>query len=522
MAVTQTYVDWLKKCQECGFSNEQICGLSMLYYWKQTFRTSDSDEMDVESFWGFVTKEDFARNIQNITFQEEAESIIKTFQESSDFLRVSFEQKRYTSDGDITGIFSSAPENLDRYEPKLLEKHNFDLKWLERLGLSLVQEHRDPEVAYSLAEKFGGYLFNADPQAFNKILPAVLFKLSPILHALTTTAYVNITVAYIPFQLALIGFMGKHKIDESIWNLQRTIFYSQPEGSLIREELQKSNSIEFVNESLEIIKPFIYKDREFYFSISSQIQEEYILEANTVEYFLSRLQYLLKQRYQISDPSNDFDLTNVLINAACFYTVCCLLIKNISNPFKVEDNLKMATDDGLLWRLGKFDGNTEQAALTYFPKVLSWRSGVCSVMFIETQNNRKYFLYLPSQDDPSIVNEMFQHFALALNVRECTFTYFSEFKLKDETDDSLPKVIFLSSSQAGFQRGLIYKASYSTDIGYVIGESIGAVGDESFFKGFLDDVRENMQVVDDDKGVGARSFIRERLPTHDWDSIFED
>ena len=38
----------------------------------------------------------------------------------------------------------------------------------------------------------------------------------------------------------------------------------------------------------------------------------------------------------------------------------------------------------------------------------------------------------------------------------------------------------------------------------------------------LNDVREYMQVVDDDKRVGAQSFIRERLPTHDWNSIFDD
>ena len=56
---TTIYKNWISKTQECGITNEQACGLAIIYAWNLTSPKGEKEAPNKDLFWNFVEKNDF-------------------------------------------------------------------------------------------------------------------------------------------------------------------------------------------------------------------------------------------------------------------------------------------------------------------------------------------------------------------------------------------------------------------------------------------------------------------------------
>ena len=128
---SQRYLTWLKSIKSCGLTNEQGCGLAMIYYWEIVARDDESDA-DVSEGWDFVSEADFAE-MRTMSASLAITQITETINDIIKTLRIRLPRPRYTMDGREISTLHTIKEESDE-ATKLFNRCKDELRYLESLG----------------------------------------------------------------------------------------------------------------------------------------------------------------------------------------------------------------------------------------------------------------------------------------------------------------------------------------------------------------------------------------------------
>ena len=489
--VTQTYKNWVEKATECGFTLEQTCGIAMLYAWTLTNRSGKDEKPDTESFWTFVDQEEF-NHINEVAFDmKDFLAIAPEFQMAGELLKVDMPTERYAENGEIASFFNTDWQKESKDEKQvndvLLFRNRFDLIWCQRLGECLRPEIRTPLHAYVFTNSITNIFVKIDPIGFTLVLNALLSKKSPLLAIFTSKKLVQQSQGlkgYELFQIALMGFTSglEPHLGESLWGLQQILFYKQPSGTPVNLEKQSLPVYEFLGFSEPIIQNFININRSSYLDLTRFIANEYIYASISETQFIDQLTHLLQNRYGFNillkeeNPPQGF-----LMNAAAFYTTCCLKIKNISNQIAKQPSLKMLDDRGLIWfRDAPEEVSIQHEAIICFDVMLSWRLGPALGLFIRTRNKTLHRFYVGEFASNEDIEHLLCQIYKSYEVSECVLAFLLDnFPLKDDKPDKKFKAAFLSLSagQAAFMD--LYRCDAGLQEGFFLDDYIGITSDEN-------------------------------------------
>ena len=357
MGTTSLYKSWIAKTRECGLTNEQACGLAMLHAWTLTHRKSEDEVPDTESFWTFVEKIDFDKMNQTAFTLDDFIRFVPEFKLAGEILRVPLPTGRKDCDGGPASLLNLEWEANSADGPDvdavLLLRHRFDMMWCQRVGECLREEIRTPAHAYAFADYVTHGFLKFDPEGFSRILGKVIEKKSPIADMFASKelgGQLNGFEGYEPFQIALLGFTSglDPKLGELVWNLQRVLFYKQPSGKPINTEKQFLPTPLFLEFADPVLTNFLHVNRTSYLHSTRMIASEYVLAKAGETQTAFQLRKLMDKRYGFL-PSLDSDAAplNLITNAAAFYTLCCLRIRNLTNRIDDFPTLRMVDDAGL-------------------------------------------------------------------------------------------------------------------------------------------------------------------------------
>ena len=450
---TITYHNWVAKTKECGLTNEQACGIAMLYAWTLTQPVAADEQVDTESFWTFLPQDEFNKiNESSFTVQDFFE-FVPVFKLAGEVLRVSMPQERKDGANGVAKLLNLSWQDESDDGPPidtvLLYRHRFDLTWCQQVGECLREEIRTPLHAYVFANQVTHGFSTFDPEGFSRILHALLTKKSPFVSTLTSKNLVKNSTGfhgYEPFQIALLGFV-QPDLGEDIWNLQRVLFFAQPGGDPINLEKQYLKVSSFIEFADPAITEFINGKKEAYLKLGCHVATEYILRNGAQGQHFEQLESLLLVRYGFSyldeyvDPSQ-----TLLMNVAAFYTICCLRIKNVTNQVSKLPSLKMVDDMGLLWTK-----DIEQSvpllhdAIECFDVMLSWRYGAAWGLFIEAANGFVQRVYVGESTEVSSIASLLTKICVAYHPKQCVLAFLSNsFPLEGEAPEDKLKCLFLS------------------------------------------------------------------------------
>ena len=499
--VTQTYKNWVEKATECGFTLEQTCGMAMLYAWTLTHRSSKDEEPDTESFWTFVDQEEF-NHINEVAFDmKDFLAIAPEFQMAGELLKVDMPAERYAENGEVTTFFNTNWQNESKDEKHvnevLLFRNRFDLIWCQRIGECLRPEVRTPLHAFIFTNNITHTFLKIDPIGFTVVLNALLFRKSSLVGVFTSKKLVKESQGlkgYEPFQIAFMGFttsLDPH-LSESLWGIQQILFYKQPSGIPVNLEKQSLPMYEFLEFSIPVIENFININRSSYLDLTRFIANEYIYASISETQFADQLTQLLQERYgfnflmQEENQPQDF-----LMNAAAFYTTCCLKIKNITNQIAKQPSLKMLDDRGLIWYIDVPEEiSIQNEAIICFDVMLSWRLGPALGLFIRTRNKTLHRFYLGEFASNEDVEFLLCLIYQAYEVSECVLAFLLDnFPLQDDKPDKKFKAAFLSLSagQPAFMD--LYRCDAGLQEGFFLDDYVGVTSDEKFVAHLFKDLQ---------------------------------
>lgn len=450
---TITYTNWVAKTKECGLTNEQACGAAMLYAWTLTQPVSADEQVDTESFWTFLSQAEFNKiNDTDFTVQDFA-NFVPEFKLAGEMLRVKMPLDRKDADDGVAIllnlVWQDEPIDSPHVDTVLRLRHRFDLMWCQRVGECLREEIRTPLHAYVFANQVTHGFSIFDPEGFARILTALLSKKSPLVSTLTSKKLIKESRGlndYEPFQIALLGFVPQ-AIGEGIWNLQRVLFFEQPGGKPINMEKQYFPIDSFVDFADPLIEKFINRQKDAYFKLGCEIANEYILRSNDPGQHFAQLESLLDSRYQISYLEENVSLPQTLVmNAAAFFTLCCLRIKNVSNQMSKLPSLRMSDDMGVLWtRNAPQSEPLLHDAVQCFDVMLSWRYGFAWGLFIETPNGFIQRAYIGESTAITGIASLLTKICVAYHPNQCVLAFVTDsFPLEGDPPGQNIKCIFLS------------------------------------------------------------------------------
>jgi hypothetical protein len=448
-----TYNNWVAKTKECGLTNEQACGAAMLYAWTLIQPSVTDEPVDTESFWTFLTQDEFNKiNDTSFTVQDFVE-FIPIFKLAGEMLRVKMPLNRKDADDSATTLLNlfwqDEPVDGPHIDTVLRMRHRFDLLWCQRVGECLREEIRTPLHAYVFANQVTHGFSRFDPEGFGRILTALLSKKSPIVSTLTSKKLIKESCGfegYEPFQITLLGFV-RPEIGEEIWNLQRVLFYSQPSGRTINLEKQYFQTDSFVDFADPLIEKFINQQKSAYFKLGCDIASEYILRSNAPGQYFEQLNSLLDSRYKFSYFEENVSRSQTLLmNVAAFYTICCLRIKNVSNQISKLPSLKMVDDIGLLWTKDvKHSEPLLHDSIQCFDVMLSWRYGAAWGLFIETTNGFTQRAYVEESTEIKGIASLLTKICVAYHPKKCVLAFLTKsFPLEGDPPGDNLKCLFLS------------------------------------------------------------------------------
>lgn len=322
---TTTYKNWIAKTRECGFTNEQACGLAMLYAWTLTRRESADDLPDTESFWTFVDKDEFDQLNKSAFSVDDFVRFVPEFKLAGELLRVPMPLERTDSSGMPAALLNlqwdAGPEIGPTVDEVLLLRHRFDMLWCQRVGECLQEEIKTPKHAFVFAEYVTHGFIKFDPEGFTRILNGLLDKKSPFSSVFSSKSLVkqlNGFEGYEPFQIALLGF-SSGQLGELVWNLQRVLFYKQTDGTLINIDKQYLASSLFLEFAAPVITNFINIHRNSYLNSGLLIASEYDLANAGESQPFDQLVETMEKRYGILlSPDSESKSLNLLANVAAF------------------------------------------------------------------------------------------------------------------------------------------------------------------------------------------------------------
>ena len=336
MQATPIFLDWLEATRRCGFSNEQACGLAILFAWRLTQRKSPDELENRDKYWQFVSEEDFVKYKESKFKDSDLLDFIPQLKLASIALSAGIALHNEDLGRRSEGLNYLLDKNIDtsdlNAEPikdKLLDRHNFDLLWLQKVGECLREEIRNPLSAYVFADFIADVCLELDPDMYITIVNSLVGKLSPFANVLTSDFYLPNISGFEPIQIALLGFSDK-EIGEIVWNLQRILFYQQPTGQPKNLDKQYLNLSEFVSFADPILFEFIDANRASLIDASRLIASEYILRSEKNGEFIDQFYELMDLHYGFSKHLEANLTTKVLMNSAATYTLACLCIRNIT------------------------------------------------------------------------------------------------------------------------------------------------------------------------------------------------
>lgn len=450
---TITYNNWIAKTKECGLTNEQACGAAMLYAWTLTQPSATDEPVDIQSFWTFLPQDEFNKINESAFTIQDFVNFVPEFKLAGEMLRVIMPTDR--KDGDdgaatlLNLFWQDEPVNGTRVDNVLRLRHRFDLMWCQRVGECLREEIRTPLHAYVFANQVTHGFSRLDPEGFGRILTALLINKSPLVSTLTSKNLVKESEGfqrYEPFQIALLGFMPPD-LGEHIWNLQRLLFFSQPSGDPINLEKQYVHIGSFVDFADPIIEKFIDRQKDAYLKLGCSIASEYILRSNDPDQYFEQLKSLLNTRYDfLYFEENVSRSQTLLMNAAAFYTICCLRIKNLTNQISKLPDLRMVGDIGLLWtRDLEHSESLLHDAVQCFDVMLSWRYGAAWGLFLETPNGFIQRVYVGESTEIKEIASLLTKISVAYHPKRCVLAFLSNgFPLEGDPPGDNLKCLFLS------------------------------------------------------------------------------
>jgi hypothetical protein len=494
------YTNWLSKTRECGISNEQACGLAMIYAWTLT----SEDKPDKEDFWAFISQNEFNEIKQSAFLVDDFMGFYPEFKMAGEILRVKMPAERKDSEGNSTQLLNMAwqegPVEGPSIEEVMLLRHRFDMMWCQRVGECLREEIRTPKHAYVFADYVTDGFSKFDPEGFARILSALLYKKSPLALMFSSKHFLKEShglKSIEPFQIALRGITAglDYRLDEQLWNLQRTLFYKQPGGEPIHLDKQYNELTSFIEFAAPIIENFIDAHKASYLDFSRYVASEYILKTGDKSQLHEQLFTLLDERYGITCDFESNNISqNLLMNAASFYTLCCLCIRNLTNQNTQEPKLRMLDGKGLLWaREVEQPQSLTNEAVQCFDTMLSWRFGSACGLFLKMADGFIQRIYIGDMSKYEDIVELFSMICTAYRPVQCVIAYVAKDSyLNGDVSEEIDIAIFLTINLDGSTGADIYSCKESLERGVFLDEYLGHSDNDKFCKGSFDKVRDSL------------------------------
>lgn len=496
---TQIYKNWLSKMYQCGLTNEQTCGIAILLAWNLTNQKKDSATYDPDIYWQFIEKSDFELISKSAFVIEDFLSFVPLLKLAGNILRTTMPISRFDNENQSTELLNlewqqdvtNQKEIID-IDDLLYLRHRFDLLWCQKVGESLREEIRNPIHAFVLADYLSHGFIKFDPEGYSRILHSITSRLSPFPKIFSSRYFVierNGLEGHEPIQIALLGFMNNSELGERLWNLQRVLFYKQPDGIPINLEKQYLPIGEFIEFSLPLITEFIDNNRPSYLNTSKLVATEYLYRNSDDEPF-DQFFDILEGRYGFPESGVEEEKPMMLlINAVSFYTVSCLKIRNLTNRISKCPTLKMLDDIGLLWSREILPNQSlRDEAIHCFDVMLSWRFGASWGLFIETEHGFFQRIYVGDTSEYTDVEKLFSEICIAYSPIRCVIAFWSH--RQDDAGDVIEEVVFLNLAKDSVSRAEVFQGISDYDFGRGLGKYIGYTEELQMIKGYFSKLQD--------------------------------
>lgn len=494
---TQIYQTWVSNASACGLTTEQSCGLAMLLAWNLGINNNEGSSGEDGVYWKFVQKDDFMQISESSFLFEDFIKFVPLMKIAGEMLQVSIPKDRADGKGETAFVLNLDWQDKPIVNPeigkKLLLRHRFDLHWCQKVGESLRDEIKTPACAYAFADYVAQAFNVVDPEGFSRILHGLLWHPSPFVRTFCSK-YFAIERPELerdePFQIALLGFMGgmDPALGEELWNIQRLLFYRQPGGEPFNLEKQFVASGEFLEFCLPLVTDFIDKNRLHFLQVGKLVSSEYLFRSagfNPFDHFSE----LMNIRYGFApDLEVDSKPLALLVNAAIFYTLCCLKIRNLSNKIDELPTLRMLEDSGSLWARDAVEkGNLLHEATTCFDVMLSWRFGASWALFLETEHGFIQRVYVGDSSDYQQVEEFFAKICAAYVPSLCVVAFWAHRPAGGGS--IIEEVFFLTLARAQAPRLDVFQGESSVERGRFLGSYAGHSEDEQLCGNYFPKLR---------------------------------
>jgi TPR repeat protein len=532
-----TYNNWLAKTLECGLTNEQACGLAMLYAWTLARKDSTEETVDTEAFWTFIDQKDFDEIKKNTFSLEDFWRFLPELKTAGELLKVKMPDSRIDASGEPATLldmqWQAEPlEGLDNIDVLCLH-HRFDMLWCQRVGECLRREIRTPLHAYVFADYIAEGFRELDPEGFARILDKLLHRRSPLVRIFSDKYLVKSTNGFEghePFHLALIGFMAgqDNRLGELLWNIQRVLFYSQPSGAPVNLDKQCLGLDDFVVFATPLVTTFVNNNKPSHLNVSALISTEYLLQSADKYQPLTQLYSLMQDRYGFPlDNSAESLSLRLLVNAAAFFTISCLHIKNLTNQIARLPTLRMLDTEGLLWTRD-VEGHQPllNEAIDCFNIMLSWRLGPAQALFLETENGLIQRAYIGEESKLEDILAVFSKICTAYKPFRCVIAYMVQDDPSPVIDPINTQVVFLSLGRDASFELKFFRTDANVEHGQFLGAHIRTSDDANLLSDLLNKFREDFSSsLDYEKVAQARAELLDLFPSPlawQFSTSFED
>jgi len=529
---TKIYDNWLSKIHECGLSNEQACGLSMLLAWTLASQKKDSTTYDPEIYWKFIEKPEFDLIIKNSFVADDLFGFIPLLKMAGEILCTPMPKSRVDSENNLTELLdldwlldSSDQKKERNVKDVLLFRHRFDLLWCQKVGESLRPEIRNPIHAFVLVDFLTLGFSKFDPEGYSRILDSIFSRKSPFVLVFSSRFFVmerNGLDGHEPFQIALLGFISNldPKLGEQLWDIQRLLFYSQPEGEPINVDKQFLPLSNFIRFFLPLINDFIEIHRYSFLELGKLVATEYLYrspEIDPIDQFFD----ILKVRYGFLDSALEIETpTKLLINAAALYTACCLKIRNLTNTISNLPTFRSLDDIGFLWtREIAVDQILRDEAILCFDIMLSWRWGASWALFIETEHGFFQRAYVGDTSEYSDVDSLFSEICIAYSAVKCIVAFWTHRQYDAESIKE--EVVFLNLIKNSAPFADVFQGESDEQSGRSLGDYIGYTEDAKFISSYFPKVQNSFNSKFSSENIKAKQdeLIEIFPPAKNWNFV---
>ena len=384
---SERYLTWLKSLKSCGLTNEQCCGLAMLYYWEIVARDNESNA-DVSEGWDFVSEADFAEMRTMSAFLSLAQ-VTETINDIIKILRVKLPKPRYTMDGREISTLHTIEEESDE-TTRLFDRCKDELRYLESLGKLIPEQYREPRIAFALGEHINTTFFKDDIVGITHVIDRIRETKSPFTRVMTGKKLVPHFAESLPFQATFRGFTTG-RILEFLWPIISYLFYVKDSQKPINYDMQFCEPAQFYKFCLPIVANLIKDNRDLFEDNMNIFAQEKIIADFSATTLEAHVFNFLENVYGFpNDSSQMSQFERLNANVCVFYETVCALVKNINNPNLVAHGLEPIGRFGTLWKWTR-DGNTPVLHDPSIPSLID--------SLVKTGAGRTHLLFFDAADE---------------------------------------------------------------------------------------------------------------------------